>query len=309
MSKVSYINDDMSDFSGKALIAAGRMIKAKRRQLNLSQDVASNLAGISVGTWSLLERGIHRPKLATAKRIEKVLQWDDLRLQKICVQKEDNKEKMSKFGETVRKRRRELGLSRQNAAFQAGISVSGWQHIERGRISPRPHTAKRIAEVLEWDLEAFAQLHERPVPPSTIPGLSEEQTKRLVDFGDKIRVARKRADLTQISAANKVGLSNATWSPIERGRVRPVLTTLLKICSLFNWDYREYTDLVAPNSGSSMLYLENQLNKLEENIKPGEVLNAHVSFNGANYYAKIDENYKSDGIAIDLEIQQRASNE
>jgi hypothetical protein len=58
-----------------------------------------------------------------------------------------------------------------------------------------------------------------------------------------------------------------------------------------------------------MLYLENQLNKLEENIKPGEVLNAHVSFNGANYYAKIDENYKSDGIAIDLEIQQRASNE
>ena len=165
-----YINDDMSDFSGKALIAAGRMIKAKRRQLNISQEEAARLAGISVGTWSLLERGIHRPKPNTAEQIEEVLQWDDNRLQKICVQKEDNKELMMEFGNRVRARRRELGLSRQSASFQAGISVSGWQHIERGRIRPRPHTAKRIAEVLEWELDEFALLHEHPVPPSTIPG-------------------------------------------------------------------------------------------------------------------------------------------
>ena len=39
MSKVSYINDDMSDFSGKALIAAGRMIKAKRRHRTLLESV------------------------------------------------------------------------------------------------------------------------------------------------------------------------------------------------------------------------------------------------------------------------------
>ena len=78
-----YINDDMSDFSGKALIVAGRMIKAKRRQLNISQEEAARLAGISVGTWSLLERGIHRPKPNTAEQIEEVLQWDDNRLQKI----------------------------------------------------------------------------------------------------------------------------------------------------------------------------------------------------------------------------------
>lgn len=284
----------MSDFSGKALIAAGRMIKAKRRQLELSQEAAAELAGISVGTWSLLERGIHRPKPETAKQIEEVLQWDDSRLQKICVQKEDNSEMMSEFGNKVRHRRRELGLSRQSAAFQAGISVSGWQHIERGRIRPRPHTAKRIAEVLDWDLNEFAQLHEHPVPPSTIPGLSEEQTQRLVEFGEKIRIARKRADLTQISAAKKVGLSNATWSPLERGRVRPVLATLLKICSLFNWDYREYADLVAPNSGSSMMFLESQMHNLEESMVPGKIMSAHVTFHGADYYTTIDDHYSSD---------------
>jgi transcriptional regulator with XRE-family HTH domain len=299
--KISYINDDMSDFTGKALIAAGRMIKAKRRQLGLSQEAAAVQAGISVGTWSLLERGIHRPKPETAKQIEDVMQWDDSRLQKICVHKEDNKEKMSEFGDKVRTRRRELKLSRQTAAFQAGISVSGWQHIERGRIRPRPHTAKRIAEVLNWDLNDFAQLHDHPVPPSTIPGLSEEQTRRLVEFGEKIRLARKRADLTQISAAKKVGLSNATWSPLERGRVRPILSTLLKICSLFNWDYREYADLVAPNSGSSMMFLETQMHNLEEKMAPGEKMSAHVTFHGVDYYTTIDDHHNSN--------TERASNQ
>lgn len=278
----------MSDFTGKALIAAGRMIKARRRQLDLSQEMAAEKAGISVGTWSLLERGMHRPKPETSKQIEMVLEWDDSRLQNISVQKEDNTLKMTEFGEKVRLRRRELGLSRQNAAFQAGISVSGWQHIERGRIRPRPHTAKRIAQVLDWNMEEFEALHDHPVPPSTIPGLTEEQTQRLVEFGERIRIARKRADLTQISAAKKVGLSNATWSPLERGRVRPILSTLLKICSLFSWDYREYADLVAPNSGSSMMFLETQMNRLEKDLEPGEHLNAHVTFNGANYYTPQD---------------------
>ena len=94
----------MSDFTGKALIAAGRMIKARRRQLDLSQEMAAEKAGISVGTWSLLERGMHRPKPETSKEIERVLQWDDSRLQNISVQKEDNREKMSEFGEKVRER-------------------------------------------------------------------------------------------------------------------------------------------------------------------------------------------------------------
>ena len=216
---------------------------------------------------------------------------------------------MMEFGNRVRARRRELGLSRQSASFQAGISVSGWQHIERGRIRPRPHTAKRIAEVLEWELDEFALLHEHPVPPSTIPGLSEVQTKRLVDFGEKIRKARKRADLTQISAAKKVNLSNATWSPLERGRVRPVLSTLLKICSLFNWDYREYADLVAPNSGASMIFLDNKMQELEVNSIPGTSLNAHISYNGAEYYTTIDDKYKNITEELLNQDSNRASNE
>ncbi len=274
----------MSDFSGKALIAAGRMIRARRRQLGISQEEASERAGISVGTWSLLERGMHRPKALTAEHVAQALEWEQDRLSFIVVQKEDNAQKMAEFGEHVRARRRELGLSRHEAARIANVSVSGWQHIERGRIRPRPHTARRIAETLDWPIEEFEALRDRPMPPATIPGLTEEQTQKLVEFGERIRNARKEMALTQIVAAKRAGLSNATWSPLERGRVRPILTTMLKVCAFFEWDYREYIDLVAPNSGPSMAFLENQMNYAQNHSGIGPYVQAHVSFNGVSYY-------------------------
>jgi transcriptional regulator with XRE-family HTH domain len=274
----------MSDFSGKALIAAGRMIRARRRQLGLSQEEASDRAGVSVGTWSLLERGMHRPKEETAKNVAKAIVWEEERLSFIVVKKEDDSQKMQEFGERVRTRRRELGLSRHEAARIANVSVSGWQHIERGRIRPRPHTSRRIAETLQWPIEEFEALRDRPMPPATIPGLSEEQTQKLIDFGERIRSARKEMALTQIVAAKRSGLSNATWSPLERGRVRPILTTMLKVCSFFGWDYREYIDLVAPNSGPSMAFLENQMKYAQEHSGIGPFVQAHVSFNGVSYY-------------------------
>lgn len=274
----------MSDFSGKALIAAGRMIRARRRQLGISQEEASERAGISVGTWSLLERGMHRPKAETANHVAVALEWEEERLSFIVVQKEDNVQKMAEFGERVRARRRELGLSRHEAARIANVSVSGWQHIERGRIRPRPHTARRIAETLQWPIEEFEALRDRPMPPATIPGLTEEQTAKLVEFGERIRVARKELALTQIVAAKRAGLSNATWSPLERGRVRPILTTMLKVCQFFGWDYREYIDLVAPNSGPSMAFLENQMSYAQNHSEAGPFVQAHVSFNGVSYY-------------------------
>ncbi|HMS25005.1 MAG TPA: helix-turn-helix domain-containing protein [Acidimicrobiia bacterium] len=274
----------MSDFSGKALIAAGRMIRARRRQLGMSQEEASTRADISVGTWSLLERGMHRPKVETAANVAAALEWEPARLNFIVVQKEDDAEKMREFGERVRARRRELGLSRQEAAEIAHVSISGWQHIERGRIRPRPHTARRIAETLNWPIEEFEALRDRPMPPATIPGLSAEQTQKLIAFGERIRNARKEMELTQIVAAKRAGLSNATWSPLERGRVRPILTTMLKVCTFFDWDYHDYVDLVAPNSGPSMEFLENQMKYAENHSGLGPFIQAHISFNGVSYY-------------------------
>jgi len=291
---------NMSDFTGKTLIATGRMIRARRKQIGLSQEEAAERANISVGTWSLLERGMHRPKADTAKHVSLALEWNEDFLDFIVVKKEDNVEKMKEFGERVRARRRELGLSRQAAAQKANISISGWQHIERGRIRPRPHTARRIAQTLDWPIEEFEALRDHPMPPATIPGLSEEQTQRLIQFGERVRNARKEMHLTQIVAAKRAGLSNATWSPLERGRVRPVLTTMLKVCAFFNWDYREYIDLVAPNSGPSMAFLENQMVNVQNGVI-GPNIQAHVSFNGVSYYTPAYPQAN--------EHEQRASNE
>ncbi len=282
---IGYLKCDMSDFSGKALIAAGKMIRARRKQLGISQEEASTRADISVGTWSLLERGMHRPKEDTAKRVAEALEWELDRLEMIIVKKEDNSQKMKEFGERVRARRRELGLSRHQAADLSKVSISGWQHIERGRIRPRPHTAKRIAETLKWPIEEFEALRDHPMPPATIPGLSDDQTQRLIEFGERIRDERKRRNLTQISAAKQAGLSNATWSPLERGRVRPILTTMLKICQYFNWDYQEYLDLVAPNSGPSMAFLENQVKEAREKSGTSPYMQTHVTYHGVNYYS------------------------
>jgi len=304
----------MTDFSGKALIAAGRMIRARRRQLGISQDEAASRAGISVGTWSLLERGMHRPKLQTATSAALALEWEENHLEFIVVKKEDNSTKMKEFGERVRARRRELGLSRHQAATIANVSVSGWQHIERGRIRPRPHTARRIAETLNWPIEEFEALRDRPMPPATIPGLTEEQTQKLVEFGERIRNKRKEMNLTQIVAAKRAGLSNATWSPLERGRVRPVLTTMLKVCAFYGWDYREYIDLVAPNSGPSMAFLENQMKNAQEsagNFALGSHVQAHVSFNGVSYYtpANPETNMLPKGIQETSSPSPKAANE
>lgn len=300
----------MTDFTGKALIASGRMIRARRNLLGLSQEEAADNAGISVGTWSLLERGMHRPKIETAKNVSLALGWEETHLDSIAVKKEDDAEKMKEFGERVRARRRELGLSRHEAARIANVSVSGWQHIERGRIRPRPHTARRIAETLNWPIEEFEALRDRPMPPATIPGLTEEQTQKLVEFGERIRAARKEMNLTQIVAAKRAGLSNATWSPLERGRVRPILTTMLKVCSFFGWDYREYIDLVAPNSGPSMAFLENQMRHAQDNSGLGPYVQAHVSFNGVSYYTPTNPSTGQDLNSFGYgQSTDRASNE
>ena len=37
-----------------------------------------------------------------------------------------------------------------------------------------------------------------------------------------------------------------------------------------------------------MMFLETQMNRLEKDLEPGEHLNAHVTFNGANYYTPQD---------------------
>ena len=54
------------------------------------------------------------------------------------------------FGDVVRGKRRQLGLSQEDLAERSGIGVRSIGKIEAGRIaSPRPATVRRLAEAFE----------------------------------------------------------------------------------------------------------------------------------------------------------------
>ena len=53
-----------------------------------------------------------------------------------------------KIGESLFKKRKELGLSQEETAWQAGISDRAYANIERGTANPRLNTLIRICNVL-----------------------------------------------------------------------------------------------------------------------------------------------------------------
>ncbi len=238
---------DMSE-ALTSLTEAAIAIRAARRSRGLSQEHAARIAGFSVGTWSLLERGLHRPKADTAASICRVLGWDERALDGVMVVNRPSEDHalLRSFGARVRARRVELGLSREAAAAAAGISASGWQHLERGRIRPRPHTAEAIATVLGWDVAAFDNIGTRPLPPTAPPRMDTAEATALRDIGRRVRQRRKELGLTQIEAATLAGISNATWSPLERGKIRPVWRTAVAVARVLGWPDDAFASVLAP---------------------------------------------------------------
>ena len=58
-----------------------------------------------------------------------------------------------------------------------------------------------------------------------------------------------------------------------------------------------------------MIFLDNKMQELEVNSIPGTSLNAHISYNGAEYYTTIDDKYKNITEELLNQDSNRASNE
>jgi DNA-binding XRE family transcriptional regulator len=59
----------------------------------------------------------------------------------------------TKPSDIIARKRADLGLSQQAAATLAGISIAGWQSIERGLIeNPTIETARAIAHALDCSI-------------------------------------------------------------------------------------------------------------------------------------------------------------
>jgi DNA-binding SARP family transcriptional activator/tetratricopeptide (TPR) repeat protein len=60
-------------------------------------------------------------------------------------------ETLPTFGESLRARRRSLGLSQRDVAIEAGLSLRALRNIEQGRVRrPHPRSMRGLAEVLQW---------------------------------------------------------------------------------------------------------------------------------------------------------------
>lgn len=65
------------------------------------------------------------------------------------------------FGDAVRKRRRQLGLSQEKLAFRCGSHRNYIGEIERGEKSPSLHIIFALAEALEMEASALVKMAEK----------------------------------------------------------------------------------------------------------------------------------------------------
>src|SRR4051794_36559042 len=87
------------------------------------------------------------------------------------------------FGNMLRRRRLDAGLTQEELAERAGLSVRGLSDLERGsRTRPRPYTIRQLADALQLsteDRETFRALGLRQLsagrPASVVNGDDEDR--------------------------------------------------------------------------------------------------------------------------------------
>jgi DNA-binding XRE family transcriptional regulator len=72
------------------------------------------------------------------------------------------------------------------------------------------------------------------------------EAEALRELGRQVRMRRKQLGLTQIEAATRAGISNATWSPLERGKIRPVWRTAVAVSRVLGWPDDAFAAVLAP---------------------------------------------------------------
>ena len=85
------------------------------------------------------------------------------------------------FGEVLRSKRQEKGLSRQEIATLIGVNVQSYGSYENNRREPRYDTLKKIADVLETSIDSLLDFH---------PNEYEAFQKRISLFNDGSMVRR-----------------------------------------------------------------------------------------------------------------------
>ncbi len=189
------------------MIVRGERIRALREERGYTLQDLAKRANLSLSYLSEIERASKRPSLKTIEKLANALNVPKTHLieGEVC-------DTGLKLGEKIRIIRNEKGLSLQELADKAGISLSYLSEIERGTVYPALNTLKRLAAALG-------------VSTSSIMG--NEGT-----LGHRLRSLREEYGLTQAQLANLAGVTAGLIGQIEQGKVQPSLKTLEKIADV-----------------------------------------------------------------------------
>lgn len=186
------------------MIVRGEQIRALREERGYTLQDLAKRANLSLSYLSEIERGSKRPSLKTIDKLAAALN-----VSKAQLIKGDVTDTGLSLGDKIRLLRSEKGLTPQDLAQRAGISLSYLNEIERGAVYPALNTLKKIAEGLDTAVTAL---------------ISHEGS-----LGHKLKSLREEYGLTQAQLASLAGVTAGLIGQIEHGKVQPSLKTLEKI--------------------------------------------------------------------------------
>lgn len=189
------------------MIVKGEQIRALREQRNYTLQDLAKRTGLSLSYLSEIERGSKRPSLKTIEKLAAALN-----VPKTQLVEGDIAATGLPLGDKIGLLRSDRGLSPQELAQRAGLSLSYLSEIERGAVYPALNTLKKIAAGLE-------------VGVSTL--ISQEGS-----LGHKLKALREEYGLTQARLAGLAGVTAGLIGQIEHGKVQPSLKTLEKIAEV-----------------------------------------------------------------------------
>ena len=134
-------------------------------------------------------------------------------------------QQVRRFGERLRMRRTQGGLSQLALAERAGVDLAAVSFLERAKRAPNLNTLVRVARAAGVAPGALLQDDEPPRAART--GRAGEDPLKL--FGANLRRARDGAGMSQEALAQEAKLDRAAISIIERGTRAANLRTILKL--------------------------------------------------------------------------------
>lgn len=137
-------------------------------------------------------------------------------------------EQLVRFGENMRRARREAGLNQIDLSVRANLDRAAVSFLERAERAPDLSTIVRVAGAV--GVKPAALLRGIGPAASTARGpRSSGELAFAVRFGVNLRWARERAGISQEALANDAHVDRAAISVFERGKRNPNLRTLLRL--------------------------------------------------------------------------------